>query len=90
MTNITQMLDRAAEEYGDRIAYSDPYNRITYSELKDRAGRIATYLADVKGRDVIRPETALCFYPATSEMLSSFPQWHICIVPLLLYKHYSC
>ncbi|MCR5420355.1 MAG: AMP-binding protein [Lachnospiraceae bacterium] len=62
MINITHMLDRAANEFGDRIAYSDQNKSITYAELKNNAGRIATYLADIKGRNEIKPETALCFY----------------------------
>lgn len=62
MINITQILEKAAEEYGDRIAYSDPDNEITYACLNDRAKRIATYLAERKGIDNIKPESALVFY----------------------------
>ncbi len=43
--NVMYMLDAAAEKYGSRTALSDEKESITYSEYKELAGRIGSYIA---------------------------------------------
>ena len=62
MINIIEMLERAAEEYGEKTAYLDPYKEITFKELLYMAKKTATHLADIRGRNRLKPESALAFY----------------------------
>jgi amino acid adenylation domain-containing protein len=62
MINILEMLEGSASRYGDKTAYSDPGGEITFAGLKEMARKTATLLADIKGRDCLRPESAILFY----------------------------
>ncbi len=62
MINIVEMLERAASEYGEKVAFSDPDKEITFSGLKEMALRTAVCLADMKGRDRLKPGSAVAFY----------------------------
>lgn len=62
MINILDMLERAADKYGNNVAYSDPFKEITFFELKDMAKKTAVCLIDKKGRDRLMPESAVAFY----------------------------
>ena len=62
MINILEMLERSAEEYGGKTAFSDPDKEITFAELKVMSEKTATALADIKGRDGLTPESAIAFY----------------------------
>ena len=62
MINVIEMLERAADKYSDRTAYSDPEKDITFAELKRMAKKTAVCLANKKGRDRLRPESAIVFY----------------------------
>src|SRR5437879_5329510 len=43
--NLAQVLDVAADHYGDRVAWGDSENGITYAELRRLAWRVADRLA---------------------------------------------
>ena len=62
MINIVEMLERAASKYGEKVAFSDPDKEITFSGLKEMALRTAVCLADMKGRDRLKPGSAVAFY----------------------------
>ena len=62
MINIIEMLEKSAEVYGDKTAYSDPYKEISFKDLLDMAKKTATQLAYIKGRDCLKPESAMTFY----------------------------
>lgn len=62
MINILDMLERAAEKYGDKTAYSDPVKEISFAGLKTMAEKTAVCLAKIKGRDRLKRESAIAFY----------------------------
>lgn len=62
MINVIEMLNRAADKYSNKTAYLDPKKEITFAELKKMAEKTAICLADKKGRDRLKIESAVAFY----------------------------
>ena len=62
MINVITMLEKAACEYSDSIAFSDPKRSITYGDLNETVKRIASlFLSDgLYGR--LEPEDGVGFY----------------------------
>nr|WP_316611900.1 hypothetical protein [uncultured Ruminococcus sp.] len=44
-TSVLCRLNSAVEKYGDKIAYKDPENSLTFSQFNDLTRSIGTYLA---------------------------------------------
>ena len=62
MINILDMLERAATEYGDKAAYSDPYSNISFKELCFMARKTAACLLKKRGKESFGAGTAAAFY----------------------------
>ena len=46
MNNVIEMIEKSAEVYADRIAFSDQKSEITYKELTEAARSVAQYILD--------------------------------------------
>ena len=46
MNNVIEMIEKSAEIYADRIAFSDQKSEITYKELTEAARSVAQYILD--------------------------------------------
>ncbi len=46
MSNLSMMIDAAAERHGDRVAIVDGARRLTFADLRGRAGQLARVLGD--------------------------------------------
>ncbi|MCR5358103.1 MAG: amino acid adenylation domain-containing protein [Lachnospiraceae bacterium] len=62
MTNILDMLERAADKYGDKTAYSDPDKEISFSDLMLSARRTASCMLKKADGQAFGPGTAVAFY----------------------------
>lgn len=76
--NVLRLLEKTAQKYGDKTAYSDTDNSITFAEIEDKAKRMGSALAEkvtprspvavMTGRNVLTPVVFLgavyagCFY----------------------------
>ncbi|MBR5406953.1 MAG: AMP-binding protein [Lachnospiraceae bacterium] len=62
MINILDMLEKAAEKYGEKTAYSDPDNKISFKDLEIKAKKTASRLLENPDINVFEPESAAVFY----------------------------
>ena len=62
MMNITDMLDRSADLYPDRIAFSDPSKSITFEELQRNAKQAACAFLSGNVLPKTDPGRAVAFY----------------------------
>ena len=44
--NVLRLLEKTAQKYGDKTAYSDTDNSITFAEIEDKAKRMGSALAE--------------------------------------------
>ena len=62
MINIIEMLEKTAERYPDRVAFKDPAEEITFSELENNAKLIANVFMDGSLDAVLEAGCPVAFY----------------------------
>lgn len=62
MINVTEMLKDSAERYPDKVAFADPEKIVTFGELYDLTGRIATMLLKGEASAPFEAESGAGFY----------------------------
>lgn len=62
MNNVLQMLEKSAQTYPDKAAFSDPVKEISFSDLTETSKRCASYLLDEGIFSPDAPERACAFF----------------------------
>ena len=69
-TSAVELVDVAAERFGDRVAFRDAYGEITFTELKTASRKLATAL--MKATDTGRTRPVMVYLPKSINSIVSF------------------
>ncbi|HCR99420.1 MAG TPA: hypothetical protein DIS68_01230, partial [Lachnospiraceae bacterium] len=62
ITNVLDMLDDTAARYPRRVAFADPYRKITFGKLKRSTEVIGSFLMSEESGVRLQPGEAVAFY----------------------------
>ncbi|MEE0410803.1 MAG: AMP-binding protein, partial [Clostridia bacterium] len=69
-TSAVELLDTAAEKFGDRVAFSDAYGEITFAVLQSQSRKLATAL--MTKTDTGRTRPVMVYLPKSINSIISF------------------